>query len=218
MTTIAELITEVRQKADMVSSSFVTDTEILRMLNRAWQFLYETISKEGSGYISSTTLTTTSAEEYPLPADFWKILGADVVDGGRTVSLRAFNFKDRNRNSGAPSSTYPAYQLRNSSLRLMPAPSPGLSVTVWYTPRPILFTAVSDVVDVPYFGEEFLAVSGAIECLAKEESDTNVLQLHRQQLLIQIQNSLQRDTSGDASYVTDLNDDYSALYTHRFRG
>ena len=218
MTTIAELITEVRQRADMVSSAFVTDAEILRMLNRAWEFLYETISKEGSAYINSASITTTDADEYPLPADFWKILGADVVESGRTVSLRAFNFKDRNRNSGGPSSTYPAYQLRNNAIRLMPAPSPGLSITVWFTPRPILFTAVSDVVDVPYFGEEFLAVSGAIECLAKEESDTNVLQVQKQQLFVQIQNSLQRDTSGDASYVTDLNDDYSDLYTPRFRG
>ena len=205
MTTVAELIAEVRQRADMTGTSFVTDAEILRMLNRAWQFLYETLSKEASAYINSAQTTTTAAEEYPLPADFWKILGADVVDGGRTVSLKAFNFKDRNKNSGGPSA-YPAYQLRNNAIRLMPAPTPGLAVTVWYTPRPILFTAVSDVVDIPYYGEQFLAVSGAIECLAKEESDTSVLQAEKQLLLSQILLSVQRDTSGDANYVTDSDD------------
>jgi hypothetical protein len=81
---LATLRARARERADMVGSSFVADTatSLDAWLNEGAQILHDKLVEAyGSEYLEkSTTATTTTATDYALPSDFYKLLGVDLLD------------------------------------------------------------------------------------------------------------------------------------------
>ena len=121
--TLAQLRTAARQRADMVSSTFVTDAEFNSYINQSYFELYDLlVQKYGDNYYvadpaqfttdgtssqfalpngSSTSFTNgrTGATSYAAPS-ILKLLGVDLSLASTQdswVTIRPFNFSDRNR-------------------------------------------------------------------------------------------------------------------------
>ena len=81
---LLELRNAVRQRADIVNSTqFYTDEELNSYINQSAFELYDLlIQKYGDNYYVKTPaydfFTDGTSEFYPLPSDFYKLLGVDL--------------------------------------------------------------------------------------------------------------------------------------------
>lgn len=180
MTLCSVLITQARQRADQVGSQFVSDSEALDYLKLGYQNFYDlVVQSNNTYYLSSFDITLVSGQQdYPLPADFYKLLGMDLMATvGAPVTLRPFQWNERNRYKYAGLTTMAGpvyrYNLLGSNVRFTPIPGTG-SIKVYYTPLAVLPTADTDNMDTMGF-DEFMILSVALKMLAKEESDTQLV-------------------------------------------
>ena len=212
--TLAELLTAVRYRADMVDSQFCTDTEITSYLNQSLQSLYQKLVNAHEDYFCSATpqaITTTTAETYPLATDFYKCLGVDIYRDNRWIELLRFNFRERNRQSSLL--TKPAfYRVVGANLWLAPTPEAGRSIRVWYVPRLALLALTTDTVDmVSHSWLEYAILDSAIKCLDKEETDATVLRQERALKLQEVKSECRDRDDGEPEHVTDVHLDNEDL-------
>ena len=163
-----------------MGSQFVSDSEALDYLKLGYQNFYDLVVQSNNNYyLNQFDVTLVSGQQdYPLPADFYKLLGMDLLATvGAPVTLRPFQFNERNRYKYAGLTTMAGpvyrYNLLGSQVRFTPIPGTG-SIRVYYTPLAVLPTAGTDNMDTMGFGE-FLILSVALKMLAKEESDTQLV-------------------------------------------
>ena len=177
--TISNTILMARQKSDMENTSFVTDAEIISKLNSAWQKLYNLIIDTSKTYYLTTyPITLTSATEYSLPVDFWKLLGVDYRDSATAKPRNVWpkQFAERNRRTNYWYDAPMAYILKADKIAIIPNTiTPTGFIDVHYAAEPVAITTTSQTLHVPPFGEEWLACRVAIEMLAKEESDASIV-------------------------------------------
>lgn len=188
---LTTLLGRARERADMVSSDFITDAKFTDWINRGLQMLWEKlIAAYDANYFEkqgSITLVD-GTSDYSLPSDFFKLYGIDWNNGpsGTVVTLRPYTFAERNayRNSNIlVGATYldPRYHLgRNAAgtapaLRILPANISG-TLTVFYAPILTVLVSGSDTVDVLNGWEEYAVIYAAIQALNKEESSVTALQ------------------------------------------
>lgn len=183
--TLTTLRSRVRERADMVNSTFLTDTadSMDALINEAAQELHELlVLNYGEDYAvaSASTSTVAGTSAYALPADFMKLLGVDLVMGADEVyDLQRFNFKERNVYRGASvwgGLSLPRYHVEGSNVRLYPTPSGTYNLTFWYVPAIALLVDGTDEVDFPNGWERYLVLLAAIKALHKEETDTRDLE------------------------------------------
>lgn len=165
--TTTDLRAEVRQRADMVNSGFVSDWEVDRAVSQSWAQLYEQMCSSGEDYyLKYVDISATSGGFYdfdPLnnsvsgqkATDVYQVRGVDAVYSDNcTVNLPRFNWEERNIYAATPALTpyYPitAYRVmqnpvtQRDSIQLIPDNSNGISyLRVWYYPsaRPVGYTA-----------------------------------------------------------------------------
>lgn len=216
--TLSELRTQVRQRADMVNSTFVSDSELNGYINKSYAELYDLLVRQyGEDYnVSSQTITTDSTNvNYALAADFYKLIGVDLLISGTIgtqsadyVTLVPYQFAERNRYSAAvvglvqPTNNF-RYKILGNNINFI-KPDANRSVVIYYHPRITPLSGDSDTVDGVNGWEEYIIVDAAIKCLAKEESDTSELQLEKQILEKRItEMAAQRDT-GFSERVSDV--------------
>lgn len=142
--TIVELRTQARQRADMENTQYVSDTEVNTYLNASLAELYDLlVATFDDYYLTSVTINLSANQElYPLPSDFYKVLGVDLdttANFNNPISLRAFSFADRNRNSfyGNVVSAQIVdlqYHVQGQTIRFIPNPIGSGVVKVWYIP------------------------------------------------------------------------------------
>lgn len=188
--TVSSLVTNARQRANKERSNFVTDAEILQLVDRAYKELYDLVVTSYQDYYAEDYDFTTvgGQKDYALPDNFYKLLGVDMyIDADRFVTLRQFMFQERNKyrfNMITP--TIPAqilqYHILGSNLRLMPSPTSQTPMKVWFVPRAKnLTTSASPAadqinqVDCQNGWEDFIITAAAIYILIKEESDVTAL-------------------------------------------
>lgn len=190
MVTLADLILEARQKADMVNSTFIEDPEWKSYINDSYSELYDILVSRFEDYYSESmpfTLTASGQVQSP-PADLYKIRGIDyIASSDRPITLRKFNFEERNRYQVQTTNIWrgtfkKSYRLMGNGIHILPAASAPGSYILWYIPR---FTPLNDSTDV--LGDvldfkEYITVDAAIKALAKEESDV-VVQMTQKQAL-----------------------------------
>lgn len=202
--TLSQLISRVRQRADMVGSSFVTDAEVTVYVNDALTELYDVLVREyGTENFISTHYfyTVASQNDYNLPTDFYRLAGIDVNPGDGYVELSKFNHSDRNlyANEQPFNSTVPRmrYRLRDSTFELQPAPPDAYGSRVYYIPQITALAADGDTVDSSIVTGhiEYAVVTAAIKCLNKEESDISTLTAEQTMLRARI---------GDAAKSRDI--------------
>ena len=140
LVSLNELRDQVRFRADMVNSQFITDAELETYINASCAELYDVlIQKFGNDYyLSSSSVSVLSGTSaYDLPSDFYKLVGVDLaLTSTDTVSLRKFNWEERNvRDNLRRYVRDLRYRIRGNSVIFTPDPTSPETVTVWYIPN-----------------------------------------------------------------------------------
>lgn len=164
--TLESLRIQSQERADQLNSSFLSTSEWNRNIMGSYKELYDLlISAYGTDYYVNVPVTfQTNGVNlfYPLPDGtttftngitgatitppaFYKLLGIDLQlspgNIGSYVTIRAFNFSDRNRYAVPNFQSFYGvtnlrYRLNGNNLWLTPIPAAGQTIQVWYVPRP----------------------------------------------------------------------------------
>lgn len=216
--TLTTLRSRVRERADMVGSSFVADsaTGLDAWINEAHQKLHQMlVDALGEEYVSSSSAFTTVAgqSDYSLPAGFYKLYGVDLTIGGVIYDLEQYTRQERNtlRNTNTAGWYLPKYSLVGSTLRLFPAPAGALAGTMLYAPEATTLVNTTDTVTYPNGWERFIVIDAAIQALNKEESNTAALVAERASIIREIETTKeQRDLAHPKRIVDVKMMDYNA--------
>ncbi len=211
-----------RQRADRVNSKFVTDPEWNTYIVQSYFELYDLLVTLYEDYFLAEPLMITTdgvSGTFPLPnglnyngaRPFYKIMGVDMGlnNGGNAwVTLKKFEFISRNRYVFPNvSSTYlgvfnARYRVMGTELHMIPTPSGGQFLRLWYIPRltqPLLDT---DVLDGVSGWTEYVIVDAAIKALQKEESDVSVLYAQKVALRARIEESGMNRDAGQPDCIS----------------
>ncbi len=213
--TLLELQTAVRQRADMVNSTFISDSELTSYINQSYFELYDLIvTKYGNNYYAAQPyqFTTDGTNQfYDLPANFYKLLGVDLALSNSQdsfVTLKPFNFIERNRYSVPNFQSFYGvtnmrYRIQDDQLWLNPLPAAGQLIQLWYVPVMVTLSAPTDTVQGVSGWTEYIIVDAAIKCLQKEESDVSVLMAQKQALITRIDYAAENRDAGSPATVSD---------------
>lgn len=178
--TVAATITAIRQGADLETADqandFVTDTELVRVINAAYKALYDLIAnRAGHEYFATSASCTPSA--FTLPSDFYRLLGVDLPNfygTNQPYTARRFAFQERNRRAAAfiaAGYDVPTYRVQAGKLVWEPASAaPTSAVTVWYVPVPATL-ASNGSFDAVNGWDEYVIAWGVRYCKEKGEED-----------------------------------------------
>lgn len=211
--TLLELKTRARERSDMETSDFVTDSELTGYINSSLAELYDLlVSAYGEDYFLADPFAITTSNnisDYALPDDFYKLKGVDAkINGSDWYSVRPFNFNERNRNQdvtwGLIGGPNVRYRIMGSKIKLSPLPNGAYPLQLWYVPSaPVLAVDADEFNDVNGFSE-YVIVDAAIKMLQKEESDVSVLMAQKMTLKRRLEEmSLNRD-AGQPESVSDI--------------
>jgi hypothetical protein len=167
---IIQLRSEVRQRADMVNSAFVTDFEVDRAILQSCAQLYDEMCATGEDYfIKYVDITTPNGGFYDFASyhasdgfhatDVYQVRGVDAVYSDNVVvNLPRFNWEERNIYAATPTLVpyYPvvAYRVMQNpvtgldAIELIPDNSNGMSkLRVWYYPNPKNSAYIASIVN-----------------------------------------------------------------------
>jgi len=222
--TLGELRTAARQRADMVNSQFVTDSEFNSYLNQSYFELYDLlVQKYGNDYYVAPPLlipTDGSSMFYPLPDGtnysaapaFYKILGLDLqLSPGSPpsyVTVKPFAFIDRNRYAVPNFQSFYGitnlrYRIKGNQLWLTPIPAGNQVLQLWYVPTLTTLGLDSDQCQGVSGWTEYIIIDAAIKAMQKEESDVSVLMSQKQAMILRIEAAAENRDAGSPSAVTD---------------
>ena len=224
--TVADMIINARQRANMENTNFVTDAEVVNYIDRAWRELYDLITTEGSSnmyFLSQATLNITSGtDSYALPTDFYKLKGIDLpIDTNAPITLMPFNFNERNRGKNSffniNATRIYRYMLAGNYVKFIPIPQTTVAANLWYVPVPPKLVAgapgagEANSIDSVNGWDEYITTDAAIQMLAKEESDTTNLRADKQERKELIIASCVNRDEGFPQHVTDISS-LAAIY------
>jgi hypothetical protein len=210
--TLLDLRTRARQRADMESTGFISDSELNTYINSSYAELYDLlVSKFGSDYFVSSPYTfTTSAnvDQYPLPSGFYKLLGVDFkISGTNWRTLKRFEFSDRNISGiwDVYNTELIRYRLLGSNILLSPVPTGACQLRAWYIPLPDVLANDTDSFSGLNGYEEYVIIDAAIKMLTKEESDTSALRADKAAMKKRIEDMADSRDVGSPCSVQDTN-------------
>lgn len=207
--TLTTLRTRVRERADMVGSSFVADsaTGLDAWINEANQRLHGMlVDALGEEYVSSTSSFTTvsGTSDYALPAGFYKLYGVDLNYEGAIRTLQRYERNERNTYREIRPERLPRYNVVGSNLRLYPATTNGLSGTILYAPEATVLVNGSDTVSYPNGWEKYIVIEAAIQALMKEESSVTALVAERERIEREIRDAKESRDMAMPKRVVDM--------------
>ena len=213
-TTLAELKTRARERADQTNSTFISDSELLSYINSSYAELYDIlVSRFEDYYTTSVTFSIASGNSYSLPSDFYKLRGVDYnISGDNYVTLQKFNFHDRNGRNPNTSlfvdrglyGNKLRYRVLANELILEPSESAVGNYKLWYIPTYTRLASDSDTVDGINGWEEYIVVDVAIKMLSKEESSTTHLDTEKEALLKRIRDMAQNRDANAPERIADV--------------
>ena len=223
--TLAELKQAARERADMVDSQFVTDSELVFYINSSIAELHDIMiqSYGHDYYIEESTFTTVGQQEdYDITTivpngDFYKLRGIDAqLNGDDWFTLKPFNFNERNRFQHFGVWDYLGitnvrYRIIGDRIRFSPVPDRDIQIRLWYIPLATKLVNDTDSLDDLNQFAEYVIVDAAIKMLNKEESDVSVLMSQKQDLKRRIEEVANNRDAGDPESIQDIyieNDDF----------
>lgn len=214
--TLAELRTATRQRADMVNSNFVSDTELNSYINQSIFELYDLlIQKYGNDYFVANPHTITTdgtSDSYSLPTDFYKLLGIDLAlsnSNDSYVTIKPFNFAERNRYAAPNFQSFYGitnlrYRLRGNKVWFTPIAEANQTIRVWYIPTFVTLSSDSSTFDGISGWTEYVIIDAAIKCMQKEESDVSVLVLQKAAIIQRIEAASENRDAGFPKTISDV--------------
>ncbi len=188
--TLQSIADKARFHSDMKSSGFVTDAEILSLINDNYCDLYDQLVGSYENYYTKQADINigTGADFYDLPDDFYKMLGVDFrVNNDAYITLRPFDEAERN-----------VTLTTNVNI-------PSGSLRIFYVPAPTVFTSLSDTFDGVAGWDRLVSLAVAIDMLDAEESDSTNLQRKYKLMFQRIQDM---DAPRDAGFPATVADAY----------
>lgn len=205
-----------QQKADMVNSTFVSIPEWNTYIAESVKELRGLLTMAyGDDYFVADPYTYTTAQnvqDYPLPKDFFKLLGVEVAlnpnDPNSWVTLRKYEFIQRNLWNYPNVYTFYGitnlrYRVMGNNLRIVPVPQGGQTIRIWYVPRSPVLMADTDIIDGINGWEEYPAIDAALKASAKEETDVSVLAAQKQAMIQRLQAEAENRDIGEPETVSD---------------
>jgi len=208
--TLAVLRARARERADMTSSTFITDANFNLWINESGQRLHEKlVDAMGEEYVESTSTVSvvSGTSDYALPSDFFKLYAVDGNINGQNRTMRPFTRAQRNalQNPIPIWFGYPRYRVTGSNIRVLPK-TQSFTMTLFYAPTFTLLTGDSSTVNFPNGWERLIVIETAIQALMKEESDVTALRQEQMKMEAELQRIKDdRDQSFPKSAV-DLDD------------
>lgn len=206
----SEIRTRIRQKVNKEQSQFVTNSEIDSLIEEAYSVMYNRLVNTNENYfISSTTLTLVAGTSiYSLPSDFLKLKGVDLNRNGLLYQLNQVPWEQRNKYqviSVAYQSIPTEYMFYNNSLRFVPVPNGGYTVTVYYIPAPPKYISDSTTIDGVAGFEKYI-VNYCAACIRdKEEKDGSSFMLKAEKALQDMANAVAPRDFENAITIQDVN-------------
>lgn len=217
-TTLSDLRTRARQRADQVGSTFVTDPELNTLINLGLTELYDMVVSAFEDYFTiSTTLTVLSGSTAALPADFYKLRALDYNNNGRYQALREFSFNERNISQNENlfyfrGYTIPRrYRIMGDNLLLQPEGQATGLYRLWYAPAPTMLTLDSSTIpaSLSKFGwDEYIVLYAAEKMLLKEESSVADFVRQRQEIASRITQMASDRQVDQSESVQDVRNDW----------
>lgn len=213
MVTLAELKTQARQRADMENSEFVSDAELVTYINSSLAELHDLlIASYCDDYMMEEhVFSSTTALEYALPSDFYKLRGVDVRRGSNAqwATVKRYNFNRRNEQQNAYAWNllglpYMEYRLVGSKIRFNRTPDAELEFRIFYHPKLTKLVTDSDSYDDINGFAEYVVTDVAIKMLQKEESDVAVLAAQKVALTERIVAMAANRDANEPASVTDI--------------
>jgi hypothetical protein len=189
-----------QQKADMVNSSFVTVPEWNTYIRQSYFELYDMLIgafEDWNVYTPLLIPTDGATTLYSLPngiatfstfptgsavaPSFYKLLGLDLGLAGNNLR----------------------YRLVGDKLMLIPTPSTGQFVRLWYIPRLVEPVKDSDMLDGISGWDEYVCVDAAIKAGLKEETDVSALMAQKMMLVKRIEEMSQNRDAGEPDTISD---------------
>lgn len=225
-TTLLELKTQARQLADMEDNEFVSDSELVNYINFAIAELQDLLIHSGSEYFLSELVQSTvvNQDSYDLPADFYKLKGIDAkLNGSHWMSLRPFNFNERNRFDDFGAWTMAGisnvrYRIMGNKVRFTPIPDANIEYRLYYVPKASKLSTDADTLDDVNQYSDFVIVTAAMKMLAKEESDVSLLASERQRLIERIQSDAKDRDMSQPESISDIHSENNEYFYWTSRG
>lgn len=213
--TLSNLRSDVRQRADMENTTFVTDAEVTEYINQSIADLRDLlIEHQGPEHFmsSSTAITTASGTaSYALPADFYEMVAVRVDVGGpsKLVAL-PYSIDEHDVDTSAgdwgwhrTSEGRIRYRIVGDNIYFYPIPNGAYPVKIWYLPAATRLVQPADEFDGYNGFEEWVILDAAIKCLIKEESDISALLALRERQEQRIARAAGRRDQGGPSKIRD---------------
>lgn len=223
--TLLELRTASRQRADMVNSTFVSDTEFNSYINQSYFELYDLLTTVYEDYYVAPPVifqTDGQIQQYPLPdgvlyngaPPLYKLMGVDLGLASTTnawVTLEKYDFIQRNMYIFPQlTSTYLGvfnlrYRLVGDTLMFIPTPSGGQFIRLWYQPRLQTLSFDTDKADGISGWNEYIVCDAAFKARQKEEDDIscNILAGQKMALIKRIEESAMNRDIGQPDTISD---------------
>lgn len=196
----------------MEGSDFVSATTWRDWLNEGVGLLHDVlVSHFDDDYYEAEQAIVTgdgAATRFALPSDFLKGLGVDVETSSRWLPARRLMRGER----GSASLPY-RYRFAARKVWIEPAPAEGQRFRLSYVPKATPLVNDADEVDYPNGWEDLIILHAARKALAKEESDTTVVERELAGTLARIDLAAANRDAAEPARVVDVysNDDEDSL-------
>lgn len=225
--TLLQLRDAVRQRSDMVNSTFVSDAELNSYINQSAFEFYDLLITVYENYFMAPPIQfqTDGSMQFALPdgvlysaaPKFYKLMGVDLglaQNNNAWLTLKRFDFIERNKYIYPQlTSNYLGvfnlrYEVVGGNLMFIPTPSAGQYIRVWYIPVFQTLTSDSDTLDGISGWTEYVICDGSIKCGQKEETDVSVLMAQKQALLKRIEEAASNRDIALPARVSDTRGSY----------
>jgi len=185
--TLSTLVEQIRDRAKMKNSVFVTDLEITSLINNSIASLYDLIIQHrGEEYFEEETSVSlvSGTTEYDLPNDFYKLVA--VMDNN-SLPLEMFDRRDADHKYGQLK-----YRISNNKFHVNRSQSAS-TLTIYYVPLSPELVEDADTADFHNGWEDYVVTDCAKTLLEEEESDATHLERKLTRLEKRIEQSVPKD-------------------------
>lgn len=175
MSTLAQLVTAVRDEISEPTPGFVSDAEVKRWLNRANYDLVDAGAIESTTSQSITTVDGT--EQYALESEAGLVEQVELVDASVSTEftiLRPLSLEERDTDgTGEPR----GYYVVENKLVIVPVPDSTYTLRVWYTRSGVTLSADADVPIIPARFHDLLTLFAVSQAKRKGDDPAYVTYL-----------------------------------------
>jgi len=204
--TLLQLRTSVQQRGAYENSADITSAILTEAINEAISETYDILVQRWADYyVTRANLTVTAnADTVALPSDFYKLRKLEVVDSTAPSGYRKLSTLDLSASHAVGSQVVGKryrYRLEQGNVVLMPTPTTGETLRIFYVPEFTLLSADGDTFDGINGYEELVIQLALLRCKRREELPTDDIEREINRLTLRVRDAADgRDASAPLMY------------------